>query len=111
MIWGTSKVSPSFLSLGRKGKGARRWADQAFLPLLLSLQDFGISGFRFGVLYTHNKEVASAVSSFGYLHGTSGIAQHKLYRLLQDRGTKSHPGRGSWLDLMAMGNSWFCLGF
>ncbi|XP_039082735.1 probable inactive 1-aminocyclopropane-1-carboxylate synthase-like protein 2 isoform X1 [Hyaena hyaena] len=48
-------------------------------------KDFGISGFRFGVLYTHNKEVASAVSSFGYLHGISGIAQHKLYRLLQDR--------------------------
>ncbi|XP_029770592.1 probable inactive 1-aminocyclopropane-1-carboxylate synthase-like protein 2 [Suricata suricatta] len=48
-------------------------------------KDFGISGFRFGVLYTHNKEVASAVSSFGYLHSISGIAQHKLYRLLQDR--------------------------
>ncbi|VFV35413.1 PREDICTED: 1-aminocyclopropane-1-carboxylate [Lynx pardinus] len=48
-------------------------------------KDFGISGFRFGVLYTHNREVASAVSSFGYLHGISGIAQHKLCRLLQDR--------------------------
>nr|XP_025735249.1 probable inactive 1-aminocyclopropane-1-carboxylate synthase-like protein 2 [Callorhinus ursinus] len=48
-------------------------------------KDFGISGFRFGVLYTHNKEVASAVSSFGYLHGVSGIIQYKLCRLLQDR--------------------------
>uniref|UniRef100_M3Y435 1-aminocyclopropane-1-carboxylate synthase homolog (inactive) like n=1 Tax=Mustela putorius furo TaxID=9669 RepID=M3Y435_MUSPF len=48
-------------------------------------KDFGISGFRFGVLYTHNKEVASAVSSFGYLHGISGIAQYKLCRLLQDQ--------------------------
>ncbi|XP_045664730.1 probable inactive 1-aminocyclopropane-1-carboxylate synthase-like protein 2 [Ursus americanus] len=48
-------------------------------------KDFGISGFRFGVLYTQNKKVASAVSSFGYLHGVSGIAQYKLYRLLRDR--------------------------
>ncbi|KAF6332379.1 1-aminocyclopropane-1-carboxylate synthase-like protein (inactive) like [Rhinolophus ferrumequinum] len=48
-------------------------------------KDFGISGFRFGALYTQNKEVASAVSSFGYLHSISGIAQYKLCRLLQDR--------------------------
>ncbi|KAM5224272.1 putative inactive 1-aminocyclopropane-1-carboxylate synthase-like protein 2 isoform 2-T2 [Hipposideros larvatus] len=48
-------------------------------------KDFGISGFRFGALYTQNKEVASAVSSFGYVHGISGIAQHKLCRLLQDK--------------------------
>ncbi|XP_077902326.1 putative inactive 1-aminocyclopropane-1-carboxylate synthase-like protein 2 isoform X2 [Ictidomys tridecemlineatus] len=48
-------------------------------------KDFGISGFRFGALYTHNKEVASAVSIFGYLHGISGITQYKLRRLLQDR--------------------------
>ncbi|KAL2806234.1 putative inactive 1-aminocyclopropane-1-carboxylate synthase-like protein 2 isoform 2, partial [Daubentonia madagascariensis] len=48
-------------------------------------KDFGISGFRFGVLYTHNKEVASAVGSFGYLHGISGITQYKLCQLLHDR--------------------------
>uniref|UniRef100_A0A8C0XEW2 Aminotransferase class I/classII large domain-containing protein n=1 Tax=Castor canadensis TaxID=51338 RepID=A0A8C0XEW2_CASCN len=48
-------------------------------------KDFGIAGFRFGALYTYNKEVASAVSSFGYLHSISGIAQYKLCRLLQDR--------------------------
>nr|XP_019601995.1 PREDICTED: probable inactive 1-aminocyclopropane-1-carboxylate synthase-like protein 2 [Rhinolophus sinicus]XP_019601996.1 PREDICTED: probable inactive 1-aminocyclopropane-1-carboxylate synthase-like protein 2 [Rhinolophus sinicus] len=48
-------------------------------------KDFGISGFRFGALYTQNKEVAAAVSSFGYVHSISGIAQHKLCRLLQDR--------------------------
>ncbi|XP_032023883.1 probable inactive 1-aminocyclopropane-1-carboxylate synthase-like protein 2 [Hylobates moloch] len=47
-------------------------------------KDFGISGFRFGALYTHNKEVASAVSAFGYLHSISGIAQHKLCQLLQN---------------------------
>ncbi|XP_023617462.1 probable inactive 1-aminocyclopropane-1-carboxylate synthase-like protein 2 [Myotis lucifugus] len=46
---------------------------------------FGISGFRFGTLYTHNKEVVSAVGAFGFLHGISGITQHKLCRLLQDR--------------------------
>ncbi|KAK7828963.1 hypothetical protein U0070_002193 [Myodes glareolus] len=48
-------------------------------------KDFGISGFRFGVLYTHNKEVASAMRAFGYLHGVSGITQFKLCQLLQDR--------------------------
>ncbi|XP_054224717.1 putative inactive 1-aminocyclopropane-1-carboxylate synthase-like protein 2 isoform X1 [Homo sapiens] len=47
-------------------------------------KDFGISGFRFGALYTHNKEVASAVSAFGYLHSISGITQHKLCQLLQN---------------------------
>ncbi|XP_004585651.4 probable inactive 1-aminocyclopropane-1-carboxylate synthase-like protein 2 [Ochotona princeps] len=47
-------------------------------------KDFGISGFRFGALYTHNKDVASAMCSFGYLHSTSGTAQYKLHRLLQD---------------------------
>jgi hypothetical protein len=39
------------------------------------IKDFSISGFCFGVLYTYNREVASAVSSFGYLHGISGITQ------------------------------------
>ncbi|XP_059567200.1 probable inactive 1-aminocyclopropane-1-carboxylate synthase-like protein 2 [Myotis daubentonii] len=48
-------------------------------------KNFGISGFRFGTLYTHNKEVVSAVGTFGFLHGISGITQHKLCRLLQDR--------------------------
>lgn len=46
------------------------------LPQLL--QDFGISVFHFGVLYTHNKKVASAMGAFGYLHGVPGIAQYKL---------------------------------
>ncbi|KAM7236094.1 hypothetical protein CapIbe_013280 [Capra ibex] len=48
-------------------------------------KDFCISGFRFGALYTHNREVASAMSCFGYLHSISGIAQYKLRQLLQDR--------------------------
>uniref|UniRef100_A0A8C3YUE1 1-aminocyclopropane-1-carboxylate synthase homolog (inactive) like n=1 Tax=Catagonus wagneri TaxID=51154 RepID=A0A8C3YUE1_9CETA len=50
---------------------------------------FGLSGFCFGALYTYNREVASAVSAFGFLHGISGIAQYKLTQLLQDR---------EWLD-------------
>uniref|UniRef100_G3TCW9 1-aminocyclopropane-1-carboxylate synthase homolog (inactive) like n=1 Tax=Loxodonta africana TaxID=9785 RepID=G3TCW9_LOXAF len=54
-------------------------------------KDFGISGFRFGTLYTHSKEVAAAVSSFGCLHGISGTTQHNLCRLLQDR---------DWIDKM-----------
>uniref|UniRef100_A0A2K5D0D3 Aminotransferase class I/classII large domain-containing protein n=1 Tax=Aotus nancymaae TaxID=37293 RepID=A0A2K5D0D3_AOTNA len=47
-------------------------------------KDFGISGFLFGALYTRSKEVASAVSTFGYLHSISGIAQHKLCQLLRN---------------------------
>ncbi|XP_006896835.1 PREDICTED: probable inactive 1-aminocyclopropane-1-carboxylate synthase-like protein 2 [Elephantulus edwardii] len=48
-------------------------------------KDFGISGFRFGALYTHNKDVAAAVRGFSYLHSLSGIAQYKLCQLLKDR--------------------------
>ncbi|XP_045412639.1 probable inactive 1-aminocyclopropane-1-carboxylate synthase-like protein 2 [Lemur catta] len=63
-------------------------------------KDFGISGFRFGALYTHNKEVASAVGSFGYLHGISGITQHKLCQLLQDR---------EWIDTVYLPTNHFRL--
>nr|XP_025847319.1 probable inactive 1-aminocyclopropane-1-carboxylate synthase-like protein 2 isoform X1 [Vulpes vulpes] len=66
-------------------------------------RDFGISGFRFRVLHTHNQEVASAVSPSGRLRGVPGIAQYQLCRLLQDTGTESHPRPGSWLDLTATG--------
>ncbi|XP_063083869.1 probable inactive 1-aminocyclopropane-1-carboxylate synthase-like protein 2 isoform X1 [Cavia porcellus] len=48
-------------------------------------KDFGISGLCFGVLYTQNEDVVSAMSPFGYLHSVSGITQYKLCRLLQDR--------------------------
>ncbi|KAM6158292.1 putative inactive 1-aminocyclopropane-1-carboxylate synthase-like protein 2 [Rhynchocyon petersi] len=48
-------------------------------------KDFGISGFRFGILYTHSKDVAGAVSTFGYLHGISSITQYKLQQLLKDK--------------------------
>ncbi|XP_021119983.1 probable inactive 1-aminocyclopropane-1-carboxylate synthase-like protein 2 [Heterocephalus glaber] len=48
-------------------------------------KDFGITGFRFGILYTHNDDVVSAMTPFGYLHSVSGITQYKLRRLLGDR--------------------------
>jgi histidinol-phosphate/aromatic aminotransferase/cobyric acid decarboxylase-like protein len=64
-----------------------------------------MSGIRFGVLYTHNKEVASAMKAFGYHHGVSGITQYKLCRLLQDKGTKQDLRKASWLDFMAV---WDC---
>ncbi|XP_062951850.1 probable inactive 1-aminocyclopropane-1-carboxylate synthase-like protein 2 [Cynocephalus volans] len=63
-------------------------------------KDFGISGFRFGALYTNNKEVAAAVSAFGYLHSTSGITQFKLFRLLQDR---------EWIDKVYLPTNHFRL--
>ncbi|KAM9079822.1 putative inactive 1-aminocyclopropane-1-carboxylate synthase-like protein 2 [Megaptera novaeangliae] len=55
-------------------------------------KDFGISGFCFGTLYTRNREVASAVSSFGYLHSISGVTQYKLCHLLQDRARPGADG-------------------
>ncbi|EHB13364.1 1-aminocyclopropane-1-carboxylate synthase-like protein 2 [Heterocephalus glaber] len=48
-------------------------------------KDFGITGFHFGFLYTHNDDVVCAMSPFGYLHSVSGITQYKLHRLLGDR--------------------------
>ncbi|KAM5248417.1 putative inactive 1-aminocyclopropane-1-carboxylate synthase-like protein 2 [Ctenodactylus gundi] len=63
-------------------------------------KDFGISGFRFGALYTHNKEVASAMGTFGYLHSSSGITQYKLSRLLQDR---------EWIDKVYLPTNHFRL--
>ncbi|XP_076970907.1 putative inactive 1-aminocyclopropane-1-carboxylate synthase-like protein 2 [Tamandua tetradactyla] len=47
-------------------------------------KDFGISGFCFGILYTHSREAAFTVRSLGSLH-VSGIIQCKLCWLLQDR--------------------------
>lgn len=48
-------------------------------------KDFGISGFRFGSLYTLNKEVATAVTTLCCFHSISGIAQYKLCQLLRDK--------------------------
>ncbi|XP_072474407.1 1-aminocyclopropane-1-carboxylate synthase-like protein 1 isoform X1 [Notamacropus eugenii] len=48
-------------------------------------KDFGISGFRFGTLYTENQDVANAVASLGCLHGICGIVQYQMAQLLRDR--------------------------
>ncbi|XP_068947561.1 1-aminocyclopropane-1-carboxylate synthase-like protein 1 isoform X2 [Petaurus breviceps papuanus] len=47
-------------------------------------KDFGMSGIRFGALYTENKDVSSAVTKLCYLHGISGIMQYKIAQLLRD---------------------------
>ncbi|XP_054999661.1 probable inactive 1-aminocyclopropane-1-carboxylate synthase-like protein 2 [Sorex araneus] len=69
----------SVLSLGRLPDPSRTHV------IWSTSKDFGIAGFRFGALYTHNQELATAVGSLGFLHGLSGITQYKLSRLLQDR--------------------------
>lgn len=50
------------------------------------LQDFGMSGLRFGTLYTENQDVATAVASLCRYHGLSGLVQHQMAQLLRDRG-------------------------
>lgn len=47
-------------------------------------KDFGMSGLRFGVLYTENQDVATAVASLCRYYGLSGIAQHQMAQLLRD---------------------------
>lgn len=50
------------------------------------LQDFGMSGLRFGTLYTENRDVATAVASLCRYHGLSGLVQYQMAQLLQDHG-------------------------
>lgn len=45
-----------------------------------------MSGLRFGTLYTENRDVATAVASLCRYHGLSGLVQHQVAQLLQDRG-------------------------
>ncbi|XP_011237925.1 1-aminocyclopropane-1-carboxylate synthase-like protein 1 isoform X3 [Mus musculus] len=47
-------------------------------------KDFGMSGLRFGVLYTENQHVATAVASLCRYHGLSGLVQHQMAQLLRD---------------------------
>uniref|UniRef100_A0A8C8ZB51 1-aminocyclopropane-1-carboxylate synthase homolog (inactive) n=1 Tax=Prolemur simus TaxID=1328070 RepID=A0A8C8ZB51_PROSS len=49
------------------------------------LQDFGMSGLRFGTLYTENQDVATAVASLCRYHGLSGLVQYQMAQLLRDR--------------------------
>ncbi|XP_066219048.1 1-aminocyclopropane-1-carboxylate synthase-like protein 1 [Saccopteryx leptura] len=48
-------------------------------------KDFGMSGLRFGTLYTENRDVATAVASLCRYHGLSGLVQYQMAQLLQDR--------------------------
>lgn len=48
-------------------------------------KDFGMSGLRFGTLYTENQDVATAVASLCRYHGLSGLVQYQMAQLLQDR--------------------------
>ncbi|XP_044115063.1 1-aminocyclopropane-1-carboxylate synthase-like protein 1 isoform X1 [Neovison vison] len=47
-------------------------------------KDFGMSGLRFGTLYTENRDVATAVASLCRYHGLSGLVQYQMAQLLQD---------------------------
>ncbi|XP_039723453.1 1-aminocyclopropane-1-carboxylate synthase-like protein 1 isoform X1 [Pteropus medius] len=47
-------------------------------------KDFGMSGLRFGMLYTENQEVATAVASLCRYHGLSGLVQYQMAQLLRD---------------------------
>ncbi|XP_063083866.1 1-aminocyclopropane-1-carboxylate synthase-like protein 1 isoform X1 [Cavia porcellus] len=48
-------------------------------------KDFGMSGLRFGTLYTENRDVATAVASLCRYHGLSGLLQFQMAQLLRDR--------------------------
>uniref|UniRef100_A0A4X2L1E0 Aminotransferase class I/classII large domain-containing protein n=1 Tax=Vombatus ursinus TaxID=29139 RepID=A0A4X2L1E0_VOMUR len=48
-------------------------------------KDFGVSGIRFGALYTENRDVSSAVAKLYFFHGISGITQYQMAQLLRDR--------------------------
>ncbi|ERE69619.1 1-aminocyclopropane-1-carboxylate synthase-like protein 1 [Cricetulus griseus] len=47
-------------------------------------KDFGMSGLRFGILYTENQHVATAVASLCRYHGLSGLVQYQMAQLLRD---------------------------
>ncbi|XP_054998247.1 1-aminocyclopropane-1-carboxylate synthase-like protein 1 [Sorex araneus] len=53
-------------------------------------KDFGMSGLRFGTLYTENQDVATAVASLCRYHGLSGLLQYQMARLLGDRDWINH---------------------
>ncbi|XP_027631236.1 1-aminocyclopropane-1-carboxylate synthase-like protein 1 [Tupaia chinensis] len=48
-------------------------------------KDFGMSGLRFGTLYTENQDVATAVASLCRYHGLSGLLQSQMAQMLRDR--------------------------
>ncbi|XP_010737159.3 1-aminocyclopropane-1-carboxylate synthase-like protein 1 [Larimichthys crocea] len=48
-------------------------------------KDFAMAGVRIGTLYTENKDLVEALAQMGSFHGISGITQHQVAQLLQDR--------------------------
>jgi len=47
-------------------------------------KDFGMSGFRFGVVYTHSSAVAKALSCFAYFSTISSMTQQIVGEMLSD---------------------------
>ncbi|XP_022363363.1 1-aminocyclopropane-1-carboxylate synthase-like protein 1 isoform X1 [Enhydra lutris kenyoni] len=92
VMWATSKVG-FWLASGMSGKwegievGGTSFlgGGLATAQVCLSLQDFGMSGLRFGTLYTENRDVATAVASLCRYHGLSGLVQYQMAQLLRDR--------------------------
>lgn len=88
--------------VGLVSSGSSWWKEQGSsnrIPVFLCnkvvslclLQDFAVSGIRFGTLYTENQDVANAVASLCYFHGVCGPVQHKVAQLLRDRGESVAP--------------------
>ncbi|XP_037110456.1 1-aminocyclopropane-1-carboxylate synthase-like protein 1 isoform X1 [Syngnathus acus] len=48
-------------------------------------KDFAMAGNRLGTLYTENQDIVEALAQLGSFHGISGITQHQVAQLLQDR--------------------------
>lgn len=48
-------------------------------------KDFGLSGMRVGVLFTHNKTLLSAVENLSYFQAVSNDTQFLLTKVLQDK--------------------------
>jgi hypothetical protein len=67
-----------------------------------------MSGLRFGVLYTENQHVATAVASLCRYHGLSGLVQHQMAQLLRDHGdflglgARKRSGVGMHKDLLGL---------
>lgn len=89
-------------SVGLVSSGSSCWKEQGSSNRILVflcnkvvslclLQDFAVSGIRFGTLYTENQDVANAVASLCYFHGVCGPVQHKVAQLLRDRGKSVAP--------------------
>lgn len=46
-----------------------------------------MAGIRIGTLHSENRDIVEALAKLGSFHGISGITQHQVAQLLQDRGT------------------------